>query len=61
MVEAEAAEAKADVAESLAAIGAAKPCAEAGPILEDGQLHLATSGVSDWGWAALVLRWILTL
>jgi hypothetical protein len=32
---------QADLAESLSALGAAKPCAEAGPLLEDGQLHLA--------------------
>ncbi|CAL1162108.1 unnamed protein product [Cladocopium goreaui] len=39
---------EADLAESLSALGAAKPCAEAGPLLEDGQLHLAASGFCLW-------------
>ena len=34
---------EADLAQSLSALGAAKPCAEAGPIVEDGRLQVAAS------------------
>ena len=39
---------EADLAQSLSALGAAKPCAEAGPIVEDGRLQVAAFFGRRW-------------
>eukprot|EP00434_Breviolum_minutum_P012527 symbB.v1.2.011037.t1/scaffold733.1/size168030/8 len=46
---------EADLAQSLSALGAAKPCAEAGPIVEDGRLQVAASGTCMWDDASAVV------